>query len=131
MLRASVADKIMKLAYLTICWTLFTELCPDYQVYSDGEGNQVVTSVYAYYTRLMSAARPFTGERIYPISLCAKFMEGMDPRLVAGFRRNFPTHSTVQALTANYQRKKLQDMLIASQRADDDLTSVQRAVRDQ
>ena len=72
-LRALVDNKIMKLAYLNICRTIFTELCPDYsnqphaaldhikQVSFDHDGNQVVASVYAYYTRLMSAARPFTG----------------------------------------------------------------------
>ena len=71
-LRALVDDKIMKLAHLTICRTLLTELCPDYsnqphaaldlikQVSFDRGGNQVVASVYDYYTRLMYAARPFT-----------------------------------------------------------------------
>jgi hypothetical protein len=78
----------------------------------------------------MSAARPFTGEKVYPINMCAKFMEGMDPRLIAGFRRNFPTHHTVQALRADHQRKKLQEMLIADQRAKDDLASFQRATRE-
>ena len=29
-LRSVVDSKIMKLAYLTVCKTLFTELCPDY-----------------------------------------------------------------------------------------------------
>ena len=57
-------------------------------------------------------------------------MKGMDPRLVAGFRRNFPTHSTVQEILADHQRKKLQEMLIAAQRAKDDLASFQRAARE-
>ena len=73
-LRTVVDSKIMKLAYLTICKTLFTELFPDYshqlhaaldlikQVSFDCDGNQVVASVYAYHTRLMNAARPFTTE---------------------------------------------------------------------
>ena len=77
----------------------------------------------------MNAARPFTTERFYPISLCAKFMEGIDPRLVPGFRRNFPKHSTVVMLRADIQRKTLTEMLVASQRAKDDFASVQRAVR--
>jgi hypothetical protein len=93
-LKIAVNNKIMKLAYLTICKTLFTELFPDYshqlhaaldlikQVSFDCDGNQVVASVYAYHLRLMNAARPFTTEQFYPISLCAEFMEGMDPRLV-------------------------------------------------
>jgi hypothetical protein len=141
-LRTAVDNKIMKLAYLTICKTLFIELCPDYsdqphvalnlikQVSVDHDGNQVVASVYTYHTRLMNAARPFTTEIFYPISLCTKFMEGMDPRLFAGFRRNFPTHSTVEMLHADIQRKKLQEMLVAAQRAKDDLASVQRAARE-
>ena len=57
--RALVDVKIMKLAYLTICKTLFTELCPDYsnqphatldlikQVSFDRDGNQVFASLYA------------------------------------------------------------------------------------
>ena len=127
MLRALVDNKIMKSSYLTIYKTLFTKLFPDYidqshaaldlikQVSFDREGNQVVASVYAYCTRLMNPARPFTAEQVYPISLCAKFMEGMDPRLIPGFRRNFPTHSTVVMLRADIQRKKLQEMLVAAQ----------------
>ena len=127
----------MKIAYLTIC-----RLFPDYsdqphaaldhikKVYLDRDGNQVNTLVYAYYMRLISAAWPFTRKQFYPISLRAKFMEGMDPRLVADFRRNLPTHSTVQMLRADHQRKILQDMLIAAQRSKTDLASVQQAARE-
>ena len=73
-LRTVVNRKIIKLAYLTICKTLFTELCPDYsnqphaaldlikQVSFDRDGNQAVASVYAYHTILMNAARPLTTE---------------------------------------------------------------------
>ncbi len=78
----------------------------------------------------MNAARPFTSERIYPISLCAKFMEGMDPLFVPGFQRNFPTHSTVVMLNANVQWKTLQEMLLAAQRAKDDYMNVQRTARE-
>ena len=80
-LRIAVHSKIMKLAYPTICKTLFTELCLDNsnqphavldlinQVSLDYGGKQVVASVYTYHTRLMNAARPFTTEQVYPISL--------------------------------------------------------------
>jgi hypothetical protein len=132
----------MKLAYPTVCKTLFTELCPNYsdqphaaaldlikKVSTNSNGNLVSASIYAYHTRLMNAARPFTSERIYPISMCAKFMEGMDPRLVPGFRRSFPKHSNVVVLNADIQRKTLQKMLLAAQRAEDDNTNVQRTAR--
>jgi hypothetical protein len=138
----SIDTKIMKLAYKTVCKTMFTKLCPDYsdqthaaldlikQVSIDSNGNPVTASIYAYHARLMNAARPFTSERDYPISLCAKFMEGMDPRLVTGFRRNFPQHSIVVMLRADMQRKTLHDMLLAAQRAEDVYTNVQRTARE-
>jgi hypothetical protein len=116
-LGSSINSKIMKLAYPTVCKRLFTELCPNYsdqphaaldlikQVSTDSNGNSVSETIYAYHTRLMNVDRPFTSERHYPISLCAKFMEGMDPRLVPGFQRNFPKHSTIVMLNADIQRR--------------------------
>ncbi len=109
----------MKLAYATVCKTMFTKLCPDYsdqphaaldlikKVSIDPNGNSVSAPISAYYMRLMNAARPFTSEQEFPISLCAKFIEGMDPRLLPGFRRNFPKHSKVVMLRADIQRKTL------------------------
>ena len=78
----------------------------------------------------MNAARPFTSEQEFLISLCAKFIEGMDPHLLPGFRRNFPNHSHVVALRAEIQRKTLQEMLKAAQRAEEDYTNVQRTARE-
>jgi hypothetical protein len=78
----------------------------------------------------MNAARPFTSDRFSPISLCAKFIEGMDPCLVPGFGRNFPSHSILVMLRADIQRKTLQEMLLAAQRAVDDYTNVQRTARE-
>jgi len=141
-LGSSIDGKIMKLAYATVCKTMFTELCPDYsdqphaaldlikQVSIDPNGNSVSAPISAYYKRLMNAARPFTSEREFPISLCAKFIEGMDPRLLPGFRRNFPNHSNVVMLRAETQRKTLQEMLQAAQRAKEDYTNVQRTARE-
>ena len=57
-------------------------------------------------------------------------MEGMDPGLVPGFRRNFPTHSTVVMLHADIQRKTLQEMLLAAQQAGDDYTNFQHTARE-
>ena len=121
---------------------MFTELCPDYsdqphaaldlikQVSIDPNGNLVSAPISAYYMRLMNAARPFTLEQHFPISLCANFIEGMDPRLLPGFRRNFPHHSNVVMLRADIQRKTLQEMLQADQRAKEDYTNVQLTARE-
>ncbi len=100
------------------------------QVSINSNGYPVSATVYACHTRLMNAARPFTSEQFYPISLCTKFMEGMDTRLVPGFQRNFPTHSIVVMLCAGIRRKTLQEMLLAAQRAKDNYTNVQRTARE-
>jgi hypothetical protein len=100
------------------------------QVSIDANGNLVSAKIYAYHTRLMNAARPFTLEQHYPISMCAKLMEGIDPLLVPGFRRNFPKHSTIVMLNADIQGKTLQEMLLAAQRDKDDYTNVQRTARE-
>ncbi len=114
-LGSSINSKIMKLAYATVCKTMFTKLCSDYsdqphaaldlikQVSIDPNGNPVSAPISAYYMRLMNAARPFTSERHFPISLCAKFIEGMDPRLLPGFQRNFPQHSNVSCCVLTFR----------------------------
>ena len=141
-LKADIDQKIMKLACPTICATLFTELCPGYssqphaalehirQVHQDSSGNQVVSTVQSYYQQIMSAARPFYSQRDFPVSVCQKFMDGLDTRLQVGFRRNFSDHSVVQSLEGSHQRRTLQLMLKAAQQAEDDFASTQRIARD-
>ena len=84
-LRSEIEGKILRLAYPTICNTLFLELCPGYsnqphaaldhirQVHHDRDGNQVVSTVQAYFQQLMNASRPFSSQREFPISVCQKF----------------------------------------------------------
>ena len=62
-----IKRKILRLAYKTVCNTLFIELCPGYsnqphaaldhirQVHSDRDGNPVVSSVQSFYQKLMSS----------------------------------------------------------------------------
>jgi hypothetical protein len=121
---------------------MFTELCPGYsnqphaalehirQVHNDKDGNPVSSSVQAYYQQLLNASRPFTSQREYPVSVCSRFVSGLDPRLLTAFRRNFPKHSDVQPLDAAHQRKVLQEMLKAAQSAEDDLIATQRITRE-
>ncbi len=122
-LRTKIDQKILRLAFRTVCHTLFLEFCPGYstqphavldhicQVHMEREGNQVVSSVQSYFQQLMSVARPFTNQRDFLISVGAKFMEGLDSHLLTGFRRLFPQHSVVQSLNATHQRKVLREML--------------------
>ncbi len=78
----------------------------------------------------MGAAHPFSSQRDFPMSVCARFQEGLDPRLQTGFCQYFPQHSVVQSLNATHQQKTLQTMLQAAQQAEDDLHTVQRIARE-
>ncbi len=69
----------------------------------------------------MGAARPFSSQRNFPVSMCAWFQEGLDSRLQTGFCWYFPQHSIVQSLNATHQRKTLQAMIQAAQKAEDNL----------
>ena len=125
-LKVDIDQKILKLACPTICGTLFTELCPGYssqthaalehirQVHLDSSGTQAVSTVQAYYQQIMSAAVPFYSQRDFPVSVCQKFMDGLDIHLQVGFCCNFPEHSVVQSLEGLHQRRTLQLMLKAA-----------------
>ena len=141
-IRNEIQEKILRLAVASICQMMFTELCPGYsnqphaalehirQVHTDKDGNAVSSSVQVYYQQLMNASRPFSSQREYPVSVCARFINGLDPRLLTGFRRNFPNHSVVQPLDAAHQRKVLQEMLQAAQTAEDDFLMITRVSRE-
>ena len=121
---------------------MFTELCPSYinqphaalehirQVHTDKDGNAVSSLVQAYYQQLMNASRPFSSQREYPISVCARFINGLDPCLLTGFRHNFPNYSIVQPLDAAHQWKVLQEMLQAAQTAKDDFLMITRVLHE-
>jgi hypothetical protein len=141
-LQSNIESTILRLAFATVCNTLFLELCPGYsnqphtaidhsrQVYNNCDGNQVVSTIQAYFQQLMGAAHPFSSQRDFPVSICAKFQDGLDPHLQTGYRQYFPQHSVVQSLNATHQRKTLQAMLQAAQQAEDDLHAVQRVARE-
>ncbi len=78
----------------------------------------------------MSAANPFSSQRSFPVSVCQRFMDGLDSCLLPGFRCCFPDHSIIQALDGSHQHRTLQFMLKAAQQAEDDFTSMQRIARD-
>jgi hypothetical protein len=70
-----INQKMLKLAWHQICASVFAKICTGYtdrpqaalnhikQCYVNGDGNHVCISVYAYYQRMMSAMRPFAGDK--------------------------------------------------------------------
>jgi hypothetical protein len=99
-------------------------------VHYDHDGNQVISTVQAYFQQVMNASRPFSSSREFPISMYQKFQDGLDPRYTVGFCRFFPDYSVVQALASTHQRKTLQKMLAAAQQAEDDYALMQRIARE-
>jgi hypothetical protein len=86
-----IDSKILRLTFATICNTLFMELCPGYsnqphmaldhirQVHVNAVGNQVPSTVKAYFQQLMSMTCPFSSQQEFPVSICQKYMDGLDP----------------------------------------------------
>ncbi len=100
------------------------------QVHIDAAGNQVSSTVQAYFQQLMSAARPFSSQQEFPVSVYQRFMDGLDPRLMTGFCRCFPNHSVPQPLNASHQHRMLQLMLQAAQQVEDNFASTQRIAQE-
>jgi hypothetical protein len=141
-LRIDINSKILLLAFATICNTLFMELCPGYsnqphtalnhihQVHVDAAGNQVSSTVQAYFQQLISAARPFSSQQEFHMSVCQRFMDNLDPCLMAGSRRSFPNYSVLQLLNTLHQHWALQLMLQAAQQAENNFASTQHIARE-
>jgi hypothetical protein len=84
-LRSDIKAKILRLAFAMVCNTLFLKLCLGYsnqlhmaidhicRVYNDRNGNQVISTVQAYFQQLMNAVCSFSSQCDFPVSICAKF----------------------------------------------------------
>jgi hypothetical protein len=136
-----VDGKILKLAWHQVCASIFNELCPNYsnqpqaaiehikQLYVDGNGNVVCTSVFAYYQRMMNAMRPFAGDAQFPKSVCNALIDGLDKRLIAIFCRNYADHALLHELTASYQCRRFPEILQAMQSAEEEVQSISAIAR--
>jgi len=138
---ANIHTKIWQLGWKQIMASIFSQLCPGYsdqphavldhiKQSSVGADGQVVTaSVYEYYTRITTAARPFTAQAQYSISVCDRFIQGLDRNLLPSFRKNYPNHSMAHDLSSAYQRRQLAIILQAAQAAEDECNQIQDIAR--
>ena len=140
-IRDTIQAKILKLGFKQICSSIFQQLCPGYsdqphaalehirQSAPGPDGQMVTASVIEYFQRMMNAARPFATEHTYAISVCDRFIQGLDRRLLPCFRRMYPAHSTVHNMNGAYQRQQLPVILAAAQAAEDEVKGVQDIAR--
>lgn len=141
-IQGEINKKILKLAFNQICSTLFATLCPNYtsqphaavdvikQSYIDSDGNRVSSSVFAYHLRMTLAMRPFVSARVFPVSVCNKFMQGLDPRILSYFEQFYPAHNDFHELTGQVQRDKLHLIYMAAIQAENAYIVTTTAARD-
>jgi hypothetical protein len=90
----------------------------------------VTASVIEYYQCMMNALRPFATKQTYAISVCDRFIQGLDRHLLPCFRRLYPAHLTIHNLKGTYQCQQLPTILAATQAAKDEVKGVQDIARD-
>ncbi len=69
--------------------------------------------------------RSFATRKEYPISVCDRFIRGLNRRIIAGFQCMNPQHSTIHALNGTYQRQQLAIILRAAQATKNEVHQVQ------
>lgn len=138
----TITNNMLKIALPTILSNLFMELCPNYsdqphaaiehirQTYQDKEGNTVTSSVQAYHSRLMAAARPFITQDIFPVSICNKYIDNLDPRLLPAFKKYFTQYADNHPRERSYQLPTLQRILAAATTAEEEVTSIRQLSRE-
>ena len=136
-----IHSKVLKLGFKQICKSIFQQLCPGYsdqphaalehirQTSIEPDGQMVTSTTVEYYQRMLNASRPFAREANYAVSVCDKFIQGLDPRLIGPFRRFYPQHSMVHSLNGSYQRSQLGVILAAAQAAEDEVKQMQDIAR--
>jgi hypothetical protein len=140
-IRDIIQAKILKLGFKQICTSIFQQLCPGYsdqphaalehirQSAPGPDGQMVTASVIEYYQHMMNAARPFATEHTYAISICDRFIQGLDRRLLPCFHCMYQAHSTAHNLNGAYQRQQLPIILAAAHAAKDEVEGVQEIAR--
>ena len=131
-----VDNKILKLAWAQVCRHCFDELCPGYsnqphaaiehirQNYVDSAGQSVTMPVLQYYQSLQNAALPFYPDPSWPVSVCNHFIEYLDPRLAAAFRKNYPDYSVQHRLDGRFQRRQLPIIYRAAHLAEEEVSQI-------
>jgi hypothetical protein len=133
--------KILKLAWHQLCTSIFNKFCPGYsnqsqaafehikQLYLDTKENLVWTPVFAYYQRMINAMRLFASKARFPKSVCNALIDGLDKRLIAIFRRNYPNHAVLHDLQGSFQRSHLPIILDAMTMAEEEVQSISAIAR--
>ncbi len=137
----TIQAKILHLGFSQICASIFVQLCPGYsdqphavlehirQTSVGPDGQSVTTSVLDYYQKMLNALRPFQMQECYPISVCDRFIQGLDQMILPSFCKMYPNHLLVHDLSGSYQRCMMSIILSAAQAAEDECKQFQDIAR--
>jgi hypothetical protein len=140
-IRKTIHAKILELGFKQICASIFKQLCPGYsnqphavlehicQTSTCPDGQPVTATVIKYYQRMMNAARPFATQQCYAISICNRFIQGLEKTLLPSFQQLYPNHSTVHNLDGLYQHRTFSTILAAAQATEDSRNQIQEIAR--
>jgi hypothetical protein len=96
-IREMIHAKILKLGFKQTCASFFTQLCPGYsnqphavlkhicQTSNGPDGQPVTLTIIKYYQHMMSTVRPFAKQQCYAISICNRFIQGLEKTLLPSF----------------------------------------------
>jgi hypothetical protein len=136
-----IQAKILKLRLQQICTSVFQQHCPGYsnqlhtviehirQLAPGPDGQLVTATTIKYYQQMLNIARPFATQKIYAISVCDKFIQGLDQRILSPFCWFYPQHLTVHNLNSAYQCSQLAIILAATQATEDKVKQMQDIAR--
>ncbi len=132
-----IQAKILKLRFRQICASVFQQLCPGYsnqphaaikhirQSAPGPNGQLIMATTIKYYQQMLNATQPFATQKTYAISVCHKFIQGLDRCILGPFCWFYPQHSTVHDLNSAYQCSQLAIILAAAQAAEDEVKQMQ------
>jgi hypothetical protein len=92
-------------------------------------GQLVIATTIEYYQQMLNTARPFATQPTYAVSLCNKFIQGLDHRILGLFCWFYPQHSNVHDLTSAYQCNQLAFILAAAVAAKEEVKQMQDIAR--
>jgi hypothetical protein len=136
-----IQAKILKLGFRHICASVFQQMCPGYsdqphaaikhirQLVPGPDGQLVTVTTIKYNQQMLNAAQPFATQKTYPISVCDKFIQGLDHHILGPFCWFYPQHLTVHDLNDAYQCSQLAIILAAIQAAEDEVKQMQDITR--
>ena len=74
--------------------------------------------------------RPFVSAKTFPVSVCNKFMQGLDPRILSYFEGFYPQHNEPHELDSHIQRERLNQIYMAAIKAENAYNVTTAAARD-